>query len=148
LFPFIVDNHSNILEYLINNYQPQIVIASAITQGRTLMPHLSVRLNTGLTADCTELQIEKDTDLLLQIRPAIGGNIMATIKTTEKKPQMTTVRPISKKHYPLFSNPKMSLEARVMLLVFYQIIYLLQAALFEPSHYRYFFWIFHRASQE
>ena len=97
LFPFIVENHSNILDFLIKKFQPQIVIAGATTQGRTLMPHLSVKLGTGLTADCTDLKIEKDTGLLLQIRPAIGGNIMATIKTPERKPQMATVRPKSRK---------------------------------------------------
>lgn len=92
---FLVENNSNIIRYLIIKYQPQIVLAAATTQGRTLMPHLSVRLDTGLTADCTDLQIEQETGLLLQIRPAIGGNIMAMIKTPEKKPQMATVRPRS-----------------------------------------------------
>lgn len=82
---------------LIQRYQPQIIIAGATTQGRTLMPHLSVRLGTGLTADCTDLKIEKESGLLLQVRPAIGGNIMAMIKTPEKKPQMATVRPKSMK---------------------------------------------------
>lgn len=106
LFPFIVENHSTILEHLIKSYHPQIVIAGATTQGRTLMPHLSAKLNTGLTADCTDLQIEKDTGLLLQIRPAIGGNIMATIKTIEKKPQMATIRPKSKKKLPKNKNKK------------------------------------------
>lgn len=97
LFPFVVENHSNILEFLIKKYEPQIILAGATTQGRTLMPHLSVKIMTGLTADCTDLQIEKNSELLLQIRPAIGGNIMATIKTNEKRPQMATVRPKSKK---------------------------------------------------
>ena len=92
---FVVENHSNIIRHLIKQYQPQIIIAAATTQGRTLMPHLSIKLNTGLTADCTDLQIEQETGLLLQIRPAIGGNIMAMIKTPERKPQMSTVRPKS-----------------------------------------------------
>jgi electron transfer flavoprotein alpha subunit len=92
---FLVENYSNLIQDLIIKYQPQIVLAAATTQGRTLMPHLSVRLNTGLTADCTDLQIEQETGLLLQIRPAIGGNIMAMIKTPAKKPQMATVRPKS-----------------------------------------------------
>lgn len=100
LFPFIVENHSRVLQFLIEKYQPQIVLAGATTQGRTLMPHLSVRLGTGLTADCTDLQIEKETGLLLQVRPAIGGNIMAMIKTPERKPQMATVRPKSMKIFP------------------------------------------------
>lgn len=92
---FIVENSSNIIHYLVKKYQPQIILAAATTQGKTLMPHLSARLNTGLTADCTDLQIEKDTGLLLQIRPAIGGNIMAMIKTPQKRPQIATVRPKS-----------------------------------------------------
>ena len=92
---FIVENHSNIMKFLVERYQPQIIIAGATTQGRTLMPHLSVRLGTGLTADCTDLKIEQESGLLLQVRPAIGGNIMAMIKTPDKKPQMATVRPKS-----------------------------------------------------
>lgn len=94
---FVVENYSNVMKFLIRKYQPQIIIAGATTQGRTLMPHLSVRLGTGLTADCTDLSIEKETGLLLQVRPAIGGNIMAMIKTPEREPQMATVRPKSMK---------------------------------------------------
>ena len=59
------------------------------------MPHLAVKLGAGLTADCTELSIEPVTGNLLQTRPAIGGNIMATIKTPDRRPQMATVRPKS-----------------------------------------------------
>jgi electron transfer flavoprotein alpha subunit len=92
---FIVENYSNVIEDLAKKHQPQIIIAAATTQGRTLMPHLSIRLKTGLTADCTDLQIEEQTGLLLQVRPAIGGNIMAMIKTPQKRPQMATVRPKS-----------------------------------------------------
>ena len=92
---FIVENYAGVMKQLIQQYQPQVVIAGATTQGRTLMPYLSIQLNTGLTADCTALEIEQESQLLLQIRPAIGGNIMATIKTPEKKPQMATVRPNS-----------------------------------------------------
>jgi len=106
LIPFIVENHSKVLQFLIKKYQPQIIIAGATTQGRTLMPHLSVRLKTGLTADCTELKIEQESGLLLQVRPAIGGNIMATIKTPEKRPQMATVRPKSKQMLPRDENRK------------------------------------------
>ena len=59
------------------------------------MPYLAVKVGTGLTADCTELDIEEGTGNLLQTRPAIGGNIMATIKTPDRRPQMATVRPKS-----------------------------------------------------
>ncbi|KJS12865.1 MAG: electron transfer flavoprotein subunit alpha [Peptococcaceae bacterium BRH_c8a] len=75
--------------------QPGIVIAPATTFGRTIMPITAARLATGLTADCTELDIDPKDNLLLQTRPAIGGNIMATIKTARTKPQMATVRPRS-----------------------------------------------------
>lgn len=104
LTDFIVENYSNIIKMLSEKYHPQIILAGATTQGRTLMPHLSVRLNTGLTADCTELSIEKETGLLLQIRPAIGGNIMAIIKTPIKKPQMATVRPKSIHALPRYKS--------------------------------------------
>ncbi len=93
----IVENHSNVLVDLIENYKPEILLAAATTYGRTLMPHVAVRVKTGLTADCTELDIEEETGNLLQTRPAIGGNIMATIKTPEHRPQMATVRPKSTK---------------------------------------------------
>ncbi len=75
--------------------QPAIVIAAATTFGRTVMPMAAARLATGLTADCTELDIDSKDSLLLQTRPAIGGNIMATIKTARTRPQMATVRPRS-----------------------------------------------------
>lgn len=90
---FIVENYSIVLRDLINKYKPEIVIAGATSFGRTLMPHVAVRVNAGLTADCTGLDIEKDTGNLLQIRPAIGGNILAQIKTAERRPQMATLRP-------------------------------------------------------
>lgn len=97
---FIVENYSNVLEDLINEYKPEIIIAGATTAGRTLMPYVAIKVNAGLTADCTELDIEEDTGNLLQTRPAIGGNILATIKTPENRPQMATVRPRSTKSAP------------------------------------------------
>jgi electron transfer flavoprotein alpha subunit len=92
---FIVENYTNILKDLISEYKPEIIIAAATTSGRTLMPYLAVKVNAGLTADCTELDIEEKTGNLLQTRPAIGGNILATIKTPKHRPQMATVRPKS-----------------------------------------------------
>ena len=80
---------------LIEERPPEIIIAAATTTGRTLMPYVAVRANAGLTADCTGLDIDPETGGLLQTRPAIGGNIMATIKTPEARPQMATVRPRS-----------------------------------------------------
>jgi electron transfer flavoprotein alpha subunit len=90
---FIVENYSAMLTKLIVRHKPDIVIAGATTFGRTLLPHVAVKVHTGLTADCTALDIEEGSGNLLQVRPAIGGNIMARIKTPQKRPQMATVRP-------------------------------------------------------
>lgn len=92
---FIVETHSNVLSDLIKQYQPHSILAAATSSGRTLMPYVAIQVSTGLTADCTELDIEDGTFHLLQTRPAIGGNIMATIKTPNHSPQMATVRPKS-----------------------------------------------------
>ncbi len=94
---FIVENYTNVLKNLISEYKPEIIIAAATTRGRTLMPYLAIKVNAGLTADCTRLDIEEKTGNLLQTRPAIGGNILATIKTPKHRPQMATVRPKSMK---------------------------------------------------
>lgn len=96
---FLVDVHTRIYKAMISEHSPDIVIASATTYGRTVMPVLAATIRTGLTADCTELDID-EAGLLLQTRPAIGGNVMATIKTPNHRPQMATVRPRSKKPLP------------------------------------------------
>jgi len=72
---FLVAPYANVLGFLIKSYKPDILIAGATTVGRTLMPYIAIRVNTGLTADCTGLDIEEGTGNLLQTRPAIGGNI-------------------------------------------------------------------------
>jgi electron transfer flavoprotein alpha subunit len=92
---FLVQPYARALQYLVENYHPEVLIAAATTTGRTVMPYLSVKVHAGLTADCTGLEIEPETGNLLQTRPAIGGNIMATIKTPTARPQMATVRPKS-----------------------------------------------------
>ncbi|MBN1874947.1 MAG: electron transfer flavoprotein subunit alpha/FixB family protein [Anaerolineae bacterium] len=92
---FLVDPYANILIYLIETYHPEVLIAAATTSGRTVMPYVSMKMHAGLTADCTGLDIDPETGNLLQTRPAIGGNILATIKTPEARPQMATVRPKS-----------------------------------------------------
>lgn len=92
---FVCETFAKALVSLARERTPQVVLAAATSSGRTLMPHIAVTLHAGLTADCTELDIEEGTGLLLQTRPAIGGNIMATIKTPDHKPQMSTVRPKS-----------------------------------------------------
>ena len=78
---------------LINDVKPEIVISGATTTGRTLMPELAIPLHTGLTADCTELDIDVEKRLFVQTRPAWGGHLMATIVCENTRPQMSTVRP-------------------------------------------------------
>lgn len=92
---FLPEPYTQVLLSLIQTYSPQIIIASATTTGRSIMPAAAVKCPTGLTADCTELDIEPETGNLIQTRPAIGGNILATIKTPSHRPQMATVRPHS-----------------------------------------------------
>jgi len=92
---FVCETYANVLSALIRTYAPSVVLAAATSTGRTLMPSVAIQVNAGLTADCTELDIEPETGNLLQTRPAIGGNIMATIKTPDHRPQMATVRPRS-----------------------------------------------------
>ncbi len=92
---FICELWSEALFKLACARKPEVILGAATTTGRTLMPYLAAKLGTGLTADCTELSIEEGSGLLLQTRPAIGGNIMATIKTAHHRPQMATVRPHS-----------------------------------------------------
>ncbi len=92
---FLIEPYAKVLRYLIETYRPEVLIAAATTTGRTLLPYVSMKVHAGLTADCTGLEIEPETGNLLQTRPAIGGNIMATIKTPDARPQMATVRPKS-----------------------------------------------------
>jgi len=92
---FQVEPYANVLIPLINEHHPDVMIASATTTGKTIFPYISVLVHGGLTADCTGLEIDEETGLLLQTRPAIGGNILATIKTPTHRPQMATVRPKS-----------------------------------------------------
>jgi electron transfer flavoprotein alpha subunit len=98
---FLTQPYSNAITRLVNEEKPEVIIAGATTTGRTVMPLVAAKTSTGLTADCTELTIDPETKLLLQTRPAIGGNIMATIKTPDTRPQMATVRPRSAKQSPV-----------------------------------------------
>ncbi|MBI5408672.1 MAG: 4Fe-4S binding protein [Nitrospirae bacterium] len=87
------DPYADVLTKVINEQKPSIVLAGATPIGRSFIPRVAARLRTGLTADCTSLEIDKETKNLLQVRPAFGGNIMATILCPEYRPQMATVRP-------------------------------------------------------
>jgi electron transfer flavoprotein alpha subunit len=85
--------YASLLCSLIKKHKPEIVLAGATPIGRSFIPRVAARLSTGLTADCTSLDIDDDTGDLLQIRPAFGGNIMATILCPNRRPQIATVRP-------------------------------------------------------
>jgi len=79
-------------EFIIEN-KPEIVVFGATSIGRDFAPRVAARIGTGLTADCTALDIDEDDGKLLQTRPAFGGNLMATIICPVNRPQMATVRP-------------------------------------------------------
>jgi len=85
--------YTKALEELINRYRPNILLMGATHMGRDLAPRVSRRVGVGLTADCTELTIDPEERILLQTRPAFGGNVMATIANRYSRPQMATVRP-------------------------------------------------------
>lgn len=78
---------------IINKYKPEICLFGATAIGRDMAPRVSARVHTGLTADCTKLEINPDDKGLMMTRPAFGGNIMATILCSNHRPQMSTVRP-------------------------------------------------------
>jgi len=84
--------YTNVLVRLILEYKPEILLCGATSIGRSLISRVAVKINTGLTADCTGLDIDPEKKILLQTRPAFGGNIMATIITPRHRPQMATVR--------------------------------------------------------
>jgi electron transfer flavoprotein alpha subunit len=83
----------NVLIRLIEKYLPESVLGAATSRGRALIPRVAVKTYSGLTADCTGLGIDAENGDLLQTRPAFGGNIMATIRSGNHRPQMATVRP-------------------------------------------------------
>ena len=89
---FSDEAYAHILCRIIREQKPEIVIAGATCIGRSLIPRVAVELKTGLTADCTGLEIQHETGHLAQTRPAFGGNIMATILCNRHRPQMATVR--------------------------------------------------------
>ncbi|HNW92591.1 MAG TPA: electron transfer flavoprotein subunit alpha [bacterium] len=100
---YLTEPYTAALAQVADKYKPEIILGGASTLGRDLLPRLAVRLKTGLTADCTALAIDDEKGLLLQTRPAFGGNIMATIICPDFRPQMATVRPHVMK--PLAADP-------------------------------------------
>lgn len=94
------DPYSELLEECCRDERPSIFLLGATSVGRSMGPRVAAKLRTGLTADCTSLDIDKETGLLQQTRPAYGGNIMATIITPNSRPQIATVR------YKMFPEAK------------------------------------------
>lgn len=90
---YMTEPYVKALTAVVYAYKPEILLYGATAIGRDLAPRVSARVHTGLTADCTGLDIQEDTGDLMMTRPAFGGNIMATILCPEHRPQMATVRP-------------------------------------------------------
>jgi len=93
LSPFITEPHCQALAALVREHSPEVILLGATTRGRDLASAVATELEAGLTADCTGLEIDPESRLLRQTRPAFGGNIMATIISPGYLPQMATVRP-------------------------------------------------------
>jgi len=96
---FDIETYTNCFEDFINSVKPSSILVGATNIGRSLAPRVAARFHTGLTADCTKLEMKENTDLV-QIRPAFGGNIMAQIINPNCRPQFATVR------YKVFSAPQ------------------------------------------
>lgn len=90
---YSTDGFTTALADLITTYKPSVILMGATNDGRDLGPRVACRIGTGLTADCTNLDIDAETGLVAWTRPAFGGNIMATILCPEHRPQMGTIRP-------------------------------------------------------
>ncbi|MEW4902702.1 electron transfer flavoprotein subunit alpha/FixB family protein, partial [Clostridium tetani] len=90
---YTTDGYTKVICDLVAEEKPEIILVGATYIGRDLGPRVAARLRTGLTADCTALDVEEGTNNLLMTRPAFGGNLMATIVCGEHRPQMSTVRP-------------------------------------------------------
>ena len=90
---YTTDGYTKVMCDIINEKKPEIVLIGATFIGRDLGPRVAARLSTGLTADCTGLDIDNESKNLMMTRPAFGGNLMATIECAEHRPQMATVRP-------------------------------------------------------
>jgi len=93
LATYTTDAYTKVVYEAINKFKPEIVLLGATHIGRDLGPCIAVQCGTGLTADCTKLDIDPEDKKLMQTRPAFGGNLMATIVCPMHRPQMSTVRP-------------------------------------------------------
>ncbi|WP_330388299.1 electron transfer flavoprotein subunit alpha/FixB family protein [Clostridioides difficile] len=90
---FTTDGYAISIANLIERKKPEVVLVGATSIGRDIAPRIAGKVGTGLTADCTKLEIDSTDNKLLQTRPAFGGNLMATIVCPQNRPQMSTVRP-------------------------------------------------------
>ena len=99
LADFDIERYTNCFSDFIENNKPSSIMVGATNLGRCLAPRVAARFHTGLTADCTRLEMKENTDLV-QIRPAFGGNIMAQIISPKHRPQFCTVR------YKIFNKPE------------------------------------------
>ena len=89
---FVTEPYAQAVTHLSKKYEPSVILFGATSIGRDLAPRLSARLKTGLTADCTKLEMDEEGNLYMT-RPAFGGNLFATIICPDHRPQMSTVRP-------------------------------------------------------
>jgi electron transfer flavoprotein alpha subunit len=111
---YTTDGYTKVICDLVNEKKPEIFFIGATFIGRDLGPRVSARLGTGLTADCTSLDIEADGKYLLATRPAFGGNLMATIACADHRPQMATVRPGVFSKLPKEDNRNAAVEKAVV----------------------------------
>jgi electron transfer flavoprotein alpha subunit len=107
---YITETYTKVSVQLIEMIKPESVLIGATTIGRDLAPRISARIATGLTADCTSLEICPETSHLLMTRPAFGGNIMATIICPVHRPQISTVRPGVMHKVKLAETPKLNVQ--------------------------------------
>jgi electron transfer flavoprotein alpha subunit len=103
---YLDEAYTTILTELIAKYKPEIVLSGATMIGRSLISRVAIKVHCGLTADCTGLDIDPARKILLQTRPAFGGNIMATIISPNYRPQMATVR------HKVFTPPEMNKQRK------------------------------------
>ena len=89
---FVTEPYTQAVTHIARKYEPSVILFGATSIGRDLAPRLSARLKTGLTADCTKLEMDEEGNLFMT-RPAFGGNLFATIICPDHRPQMSTVRP-------------------------------------------------------
>lgn len=107
---YTTEPYTYAINEVISKYKPEVILFGATAIGRDLAPRVSARVKTGLTADCTKLEIDGETKNLRMTRPAFGGNIMATILSPNHRPQMATVRPGVMKRIDKIADAKANVD--------------------------------------